>query len=183
MRKVTIHSDGFGGKGTIILDEEGKVLENVTSADIHIEAQKVTEATLTLQMVPVVAEAHVESMIFQCPLCGWYHSHQCDNSLGNDGVSTQLQPGQLLNAVVPTAVNISVPVPVPSASAPPAAYNPNQVKWNPVLPLIICSKVNAGHTCRVLSSNGAHTIHVDTMTGAVWTDTYRQLTNGTIHHV
>ena len=166
MRKVIIHSDGFGGDGTVILDDDGKKIENVYSVNLRIEANRVNEATLEVQMVQATAEATVEEWIFNCPMCGWSAEHKCDHSLGQDGASTQLSPVQPMQQVYQQSGQQIAVV------APPMSIAPS-----------VCSKVMGSNICRVLMSVGAHSVHVDTATGCIWADQFRQLTNGTMYHV
>lgn len=177
MRKVMIHSDGYGGENTVILDDDGKILENVTGMDIHIEAQEITRATVFMRMVQMNSEASVEAMIFTCPLCGWEGpEHKCDNTLGQPvgGPSTQIQQliGQGVAHIVPAPVQ------------PHPQINLNQTAWNPPLPVLICGDVQGANTCRITNSAGSHTLHVDVVTGSIWTNgqTTRQIYPGSVHH-
>lgn len=175
IRKIMIHSDGYGGSGTVILDDDGKLLEGVTGIDLHIEAQRVNEATVYLDMVQVNSEAKVDRMIFRCPLCGWEGpEHNCDHTLGQTGASTQLP------LVVPQPQQ-SVPIQVMTPGGTPT-WPQSQVVWNPTLPIEICGVMNGSETCRILTKVGAHSMHVNTETGAVWSDQYRQITVGNVHH-
>lgn len=83
MRQVTIHSDGFGGKNTVILDEDGNVIDGVISAEIKIEAQKVNEVSLEMQAVALTTGGSVTEVTFRCPVCFERFQHQCDESVGN----------------------------------------------------------------------------------------------------
>lgn len=83
MRQVTIHSDGFGGKNTVILDEDGNVIDGVIAAEIKIEAQKVNEVTLEMQAVALTTGGSVTEVTFKCPVCYERFQHQCDESVGN----------------------------------------------------------------------------------------------------
>jgi len=170
MRKITVHSDGFGGTGTVVLDDEGKIIEQVTGIDLHIEAQRVTEATVFMDMVQVNSEAHVTGMVFRCPLCGWQGAeHQCDSALGTQATQLQSQPISTIPGLIPS----------PIAPSPPSGM----VMWNPTLPISICGAVNGPNTCRILSSVGTHDTHVDTITGAIWSVSFKSINPGTVYHV
>lgn len=79
MKTITVHSDGFGGKNTVLVTEDGELVDNVIEADIHLEAGRVTEMTLVMQPVSTVIKGAVSEVSFLCPLCQESHEHQCDS--------------------------------------------------------------------------------------------------------
>lgn len=82
-RQVTIHSDGYGGSGTVILDESGKRIDTVRSVVLEIEAGAYNEAVLTIQGVLARVDATVKVIVFECPLCTHIEEHTCDQTLGD----------------------------------------------------------------------------------------------------
>jgi hypothetical protein len=84
MKKITIHSDGYGGKGSVVLDEDGKEIESVRSATIFVEAGEITRADLTVNMVNVVVQGEVDTVTAECPICKERMDHKCGQfTLGN----------------------------------------------------------------------------------------------------
>ena len=82
-RPITIHSDGTG-RGTIVLDEDGKKIDNISGVTIYINALGVVEATLEVARAGVVTKAEVTNVIFNCPACGDSVDHQCDEVIGGE---------------------------------------------------------------------------------------------------
>lgn len=84
MRQLTIHSDGYGGQGTVILDEDGNKIEGVFSATIYMEANRINEVTLEVQAAKTVVKATLKEVNFICPLCEDRVEHKCEEELGGN---------------------------------------------------------------------------------------------------
>lgn len=90
-RPVTIHSDGTA-RGTVILDENGKRIENVSYVSISIGANSVVEATIEIAKPSLVTQADVTEVQFTCPCCGITETHQCDKEIGSEYTMGQRVP-------------------------------------------------------------------------------------------
>lgn len=80
-RTVTIHSDGTG-HGTVILDEDGNKLANVTEVSVNVEANGTSTATLYVQHTSLNIKAFVSEVVFVCPTCSHSMDHTCDPTFG-----------------------------------------------------------------------------------------------------
>lgn len=81
-KSVRIHSDGFG-QGSLVIDEDGKKVENVSSATVWISAGEPTRVDLEIWMPVVNASGIVQSITFICPCCDETITHECEgNTLG-----------------------------------------------------------------------------------------------------
>lgn len=87
-RPIIVHSDGTG-RGTVILDENGKELAGVTEIDIHIDAAGLAEAVINVRHASTVINGTATEVLFSCPLCYETHSHTCDSEFQH---SSQLLP-------------------------------------------------------------------------------------------
>lgn len=81
MRKVIVHSDGTGD-GTVVLDEDGKQVADLSNIFIDISANDVARATLEVSTPQVNVTASVDSVKFKCPLCKEENEHHCSTTLG-----------------------------------------------------------------------------------------------------
>ena len=79
MKKVTIHSDGWGGEGTVILDGDGNKLLNVYEATIRLEANRPTEVDLVILQSDINVQATINEVTFICPCCNNTIEHKCQN--------------------------------------------------------------------------------------------------------
>lgn len=77
MSKLTIHSDGTGAQGTVVLDEEGRQIENITRISVDIEARGVVEATLEFVRPSVMIHTDTITSSWQCPGCDEPVDHDC----------------------------------------------------------------------------------------------------------
>ncbi len=76
MKKVMIHSQGFGDD-TVVIDEDGNRIENVTEVTLYMRAREINTATVEIMMVQANAEARVEDWQFTCPNCSDTELHTC----------------------------------------------------------------------------------------------------------
>lgn len=77
MKKLSIHSDGFGS-GTVIIDEDGRQLEGVVDATIWLEAREPNRVDLTIMVPSINVTVHVEGVTLVCPLCKADQEHECE---------------------------------------------------------------------------------------------------------
>jgi len=103
MRKVIVHSDGTGD-GTVVLDEDGKQVADLSNIFIDISANDVARATLEVSTPQVNVTALVDSVKFKCPLCQEENEHHCSTTLGGivaqcQGVYRTVDPVQIFQCV------------------------------------------------------------------------------------
>lgn len=75
---VTIHSQGTG-RDTVLIGESGEQLKNITSLDVHIEADELTTVSLEVRGIATIINGTVTEIRFVCPCCGETYDHDCDN--------------------------------------------------------------------------------------------------------
>lgn len=149
-RFVTVHSDGTG-RGTVILDEDGKQIAGVTELNFSIEADGVTHGSIEVRGVHAnVSGVAIEEVNFSCPLCGDVTEHKCDTQLG--GGSPTIQHASLQFS--------------PSGFATLPTHNPiHAISWIP------CGKTSksgmADLTC-IVNEDIHHTSHFDAEYGISW---------------
>jgi len=76
MKRLSIHSDGFG-PGTFILDEDGKKLEGVVSATIYLEASEPNRVSLDILVPSANMTVHLDNVTLICPSCKEGFDHRC----------------------------------------------------------------------------------------------------------
>lgn len=81
MKKITVHSDGTGS-GTVVLDEDGRQIADVSNIVLDIAAGDIARATLEVVTPMSNVNASVEHVVFVCPLCGDSNDHHCGPTLG-----------------------------------------------------------------------------------------------------
>lgn len=81
-KSLRIHSNGYGGDETVIVDEDGQTVQNVTRAVIEINVGAYNEITLDIVGSETVVEGRVISIQFNCPCCDFVFDHECDTDLG-----------------------------------------------------------------------------------------------------
>jgi hypothetical protein len=86
-RPVTIHSDGTG-RGTVVLDEDGKQISGISNLSLNVDAKGVVEVTIEVIKSQVNIQGTVTEVIFECPLCSEGHTHTCDPDLGGIATTT-----------------------------------------------------------------------------------------------
>lgn len=163
MGKISIHSDGTP-QGTVILDDNGKKLENVTNVTIYLEPRDVVTATVDLMMVPVIVNAEIRQWTFTCADCDKDVHHECN------GKSSMASPGLPVSSL-----------PLPSMS------NPNAVNVPLPASMTICGKERTTPdgtklVCWV-NDHTSHHLHVDPHAGYAWADQYFQLDAGSLKHL
>lgn len=78
MKNVTVHSNGFGGEQSIIVDEDGNTLENVRAATIYVQSGEMTEVNIEVIHAKINAIGRVREVEFICPCCDIHLVHKCD---------------------------------------------------------------------------------------------------------
>lgn len=75
MKKITIHSDGYGG---VIVDEDGTKIEGVYAATVRVQAGDITRIDLEVISTGVKVEGTVDEVELVCPICQHSDHHKCD---------------------------------------------------------------------------------------------------------
>jgi hypothetical protein len=81
IEKLVIHSDGTG-RGTIVMDENGRQLPNISDMTVSVNYLGHTEAILEVSNVSLNITADLTEVLFICPSCGDSHEHHCTTQLG-----------------------------------------------------------------------------------------------------
>jgi len=78
VKKVMIHSQGTGND-TVVIDEDGNKIENISEVTLYMRPNQVNEATIEMLMIQANAEARVTEWSFTCPECSDTELHTCNN--------------------------------------------------------------------------------------------------------
>lgn len=82
VKKIRIHSDGFGNDA-VIMDEDGKTLDNVVDATIYMTPREPNRINLEFIATPVNVAGSVDEVTLTCPCCEESFTHNCGgNTLG-----------------------------------------------------------------------------------------------------
>lgn len=82
MKKIRIHSDGFG-TDTVVMDEDGNLIGDVTEATVYLSAREPNRISLEFIATPVNVAGTVDEVTLRCPCCQEAFSHECGgNTLG-----------------------------------------------------------------------------------------------------
>lgn len=149
MKQVTIHSDGFGGKNTVLVTEEGELVDNVIEASIQLKAGQVTEVTLVMQHAAVSMQGQVREVVFDCKFCDSSQLHYCD---GMAPTPPSAEPAWPTPEKVAAAIQASDPITYTPCGAAFVTHDAKSETW----------------TCYV---HGPHKMHVDVLYGGTWNHT------------
>lgn len=147
MKSITIHSDGYGGEKTVIIDEDGNTLDGVRRIDLTIEAGEANRATIEVVLPKATVSANVDAVEWTCPLCFELQTHNCEPSVQAYGVHKLSGP------------LLSVAAGVRSATDPLADKMCRVTEFNPITSMHMLCYVN---------KEIPHGTHVDTQLGWVW---------------
>lgn len=75
--EVFISSEGISGSQAHVVDSGGRELSNVRSATIYLAANEITSVSLEIAVPYVAVKAHVEEIVFACPVCTASMTHHC----------------------------------------------------------------------------------------------------------
>lgn len=155
-RFVTIHSDGTG-HGTVLLDEDGKQVANVTEVSFSIEANGIARGDIEVRGIRTnVSGVAIDEVRFACPLCGDISEHQCDQTLG--GSTQPLAPGGVVSAW-PGQV-------IPAQSMSIARIFEYTPCWEEMVERTL-RQPDKKYNCYV-NSLIHHDVHIDTQHGVRW---------------